>query len=438
MTDARLLALRCLVRIERDKGYSNIVLEQAFRQEPPQREARAFCAALVYGVVERRITLDAILAPRLKHGIDRLDPEVRSVLRMGAYQLYYMRSVPASAAVNESIKLCRAARKSSASGLVNAVLRALVREGCPPPTCNGDELDRLCLAVSAPRELAEHLMRCYGFEAAKQALESALHPAPLFIRRNPLAGEAEGFCRLIEGEGAQIRPYPGVPEAYILEGVAGLEKLKAFTGGGFHVQDLSSQRCALSLEAGPGMRVLDVCAAPGGKAFTLAEEMENQGEVVACDLYPHKLELIQQGAVRLGLTCIIPKVQDATVYNNEFADFDRILCDVPCSGLGILRRKPEIKYKSLQVLESLPAIQYKILENSSHYLRNGGRLVYSTCTLNPAENEDNVERFLQEHSDFERQESPVLEGNWRKTFLPGEEEGGDGFFIAVLKRTERA
>lgn len=432
MACARETALYALVRIERDGAYLNLVLDEALAAaELPPRE-RALCSALVRGVIERKITLDYLLARHLKKPPARLDIEVLCILRMGVYQLFYLDSIPDSAAVNESVKLCRRAKKTSATGLVNGVLRASQRQGMQLEK-KGTPREELSLMLSAPLALINCLCENLGEENARKMLQNALCPAPLFCRVNTAKTTTDKLIEMLASEGVRAAPIEGLPNALNLSGVRGVEQLGSHAGGLFHIQDISSQKAALALGAQEGMNVLDVCAAPGGKSFTIAQQMNNTGCVYACDLYPQRVRLIEQGAARLGLTQIKPMVKDATEYTKWNIEFDRILCDVPCSGLGILRRKPEMKYKPLSEAASLPGLQYKILANAAQYLKRGGVLVYSTCTVRREENGALTKRFLSENPAFSPLESDLL-GGWEKTFIPLSGEDGDGFYIALLQK----
>lgn len=431
---ARRTAFSVLLRVELEGAYSNIALRAALRRDSLSEQDSAFCAALVYGTLERAVTLDAVIGRFLRAPVK--DSEIAVILRMGAYQILYGQ-VPARAAVDESVRLCRYAHKASAGGLCNAVLRRVAENG-------GGELP-VWLRLGVEKALYDRLVRDCGEAPAVRFLEDALRPAPLFVRvRTGRIDEAALIGRL-EAEGVRAKK-TSLPGALALEGTGDPSALPAFRDGLFHVQDLSSQLCALSLDAKPGMRVLDACAAPGGKTFTLAGEMDGRGEIVACDVHPHRVELIREGAERLGFENIIPMVQDSTEYNEKFTNFDRVLCDVPCSGLGGLRRRPELRRKSparrreearMGAILRPEDIQYKILETAAHYVREGGVLVYSTCTLFSEENGRVAERFLAEHPAFERAPLERL-GSWQRTLLPGDGWEGDGFFLARFRRKEAA
>ncbi len=427
---ARVTAFSVLMRVEREGAYSNIALRAALRRASLSGQDGAFCAALVYGTLERAVTLDAVIGRFLRAPVK--DREVTVILRMGAYQILYGQ-VPARAAVDESVRLCRYAHKASACGLCNAVLRRVAENGCGNLP--------VWLRLGVEKALYDRLVRDCGEESAARFLTDALRPAPLFVRVRTGRISEDALIRRLEAEGTQAEK-TSLPGALMLKGTGDPSALPAFRDGLFHVQDLSSQLCALSLDARPGMRVLDACAAPGGKTFTLAGEMDGRGEIVACDVHPHRVELIREGAQRLGFENIIPTVQDSTAYNKKFTNFDRVLCDVPCSGLGGLRRRPELRRQNparrreearLGVIPRLGDSQYKILETAAHYVREGGLLVYSTCTLLCEENEDVAERFLAEHPAFEA--APLEQiGSWRRTLIPSDDWRGDGFFLARFRR----
>ncbi len=441
---AREIALEALLRVE-EGGYSNLVLDHALaRAHHCSALDAAFATQLFYGVLERGITLDAMLSHFSKKPVDSLSPIARMCLRMGLYQIHYMDKVPDSAAVNESVNLVKNSRERQAAGYVNGVLRAVLRSPDLDGLLHaGDPAVRLSLTMSAPLWLVNHLCASYGEDCAQALLSACIGRPPLHLRANPLRADAQQLCERLAAEGIQSEPSAECPGAVTVQkGTGSLERLDAYREGLFHVQDLASQYCCMALDPRPGERLLDCCAAPGGKSFTLAERMDNQGELVAMDLYASKIGLIRDGAARLGLTCIRSVVGDASQPERELGIFDKICCDVPCSGLGIIRRKPEIRYKNVAILDKLPEMQYRILCINANRLRAGGRLVYSTCTLNPAENEAVIGRFLSEHPDFAPAEVlPQLvrragEEGHHITLFPHIHHT-DGFFIAAVTKRVR-
>lgn len=424
----RQTAFRVLNRIERNSAYSNLALDAELRQNRDQEENAAFSSfvtALVYGVLERKITLDWFLSGFLKKPIKKLRPEVLTVLRMGVYQLKFMDKVPVSAAVNESVKLVKNNGCAYAAGLVNSVLRKAAGTELSYPD-RSDFKEFLSVRYSCPVPLVEHYIRNYGEEDAEGILASSLGAVPTALRVNTLKTDAESLIKALAAEG--IEATCGQAEnTLVLENGGALEQTEAYRNGLFHVQDTASALCVQALDLHPGQTVLDLCAAPGGKTFTIAERMQNKGEIFAFDLYPQRVQLIDDGASRLGISIVQTAVCDASVFvRARAASADRVLCDVPCSGLGTIRRKPEIRYKDLGFIDNLTDLQYNILINASKYLKAGGVLVYSTCTLNRAENEEICDRFLREHPDFQKLHDYT-------TLLP-HKDGTDGFFFARLWR----
>ena len=445
MKTARHIAVEALLRVDRGGGYSNLVLDGCLKSGGLTERDRAFCSALFYGVLERRLTLDTVIAHYARQPMKRIAPAVLELLRTALYQIMYLDGVPESAAVNESVELSKTFGCGHAAGFLNGLLRAFLRDGGVleklTPGRGEDEAGYLSLTYSAPRWLCALWLADYGSTAAEGALAAALGRPPIYLRANSKKTTVEELLALLRGRGVTAEAWENVPGCVAVLGAGGVEDMPGFAQGLFMVQDISSQLCALALDARPGQRVVDVCAAPGGKAFAVALEMQDAGELFALDLHPQKVRLIEKGAARLGLTCIKAAENDAKQFDSALGVFDRVLCDVPCSGLGVIRRKPEIRYKEPQGLEGLPEIQYNILETSSKYIEKGGRLVYSTCTLRRAENDDVAERFLKEHPEFTTAPLPerLLEllrpaKDWKVTLLPGGILDSDGFFMACFTR----
>lgn len=432
---ARLLAAKALLRVS-SGGFSNIVLDSMLGEAKLDQRDKAFASALFYGVLERRITIDILIRRYSAIPPEKLDPEAAEVLRMGFYQLLYMNSVPDNAAVNESVELIKELGCPKASGFVNGILRAFVRNGKNADFSRLPGIERLSAEYSAPLWLCKKWCLEFGPQRTQRALRACLGAPPIYARVNTVKADAHAVCEALSTEGASAKPAEIFQNAIIIESPA-LQNTKAYMDGLFHVQDISSQFCAAALGAKPGDRVLDVCAAPGGKTFTVAEIMENRGEVVACDLHAKRAKLVKTGGERLGLGIITARANDATVYDESFGKFDKVLCDVPCSGLGVIRRKPEIRFKKPEDLQSLPKIQYRIAAASAKYLKEGGVLVYSTCTLSRDENENVVkqlmerERLLPEKLPEELQKYSA--DGYSVTLLPGE-INSDGFYFARLRK----
>ena len=411
MKDARLLAFEILYDIRNDSAYSNIALDKALKAYGG--ENKAFISSLVLGVVERQITLDYIIAPYLK---GKTKPKVKLILYMGAYQLYFMDKVPSSAAVNTSVELANQTGVSYYKGLINAVLHKIDNN-----RIDIDAIDDLSVKYSCPQNLINMWSKMYGKEQCEGILETINNKPPVFAVPNSLYVDAEELSYELLNSSIECETDGELVK--ILSSFE-LDKLKPFNDGLFHIQDKSSFECAKALEAKEGETVLDICSAPGGKAFTIAEGMNGKGCVYAYDLYEHRLNLINSGAKRLGLNNIKTAINNAEEFSRSIPMADKILCDVPCSGFGIIRRKPEIRYKELDSVKALPEIQLKILETSARYLKDNSRMIYSTCTLNKKENEKVVLAFLERNPEFRL----IKE----KTVLP-DREGGDGFYFAVLE-----
>lgn len=434
MVNTRAVTLKLLKKIENDKSYSNIILDKALSDSDYSAQEKKFISALFYGVVERSITLDAVINKYSKVKTKKLDTDVLLILRIGIYQLLYMDSVPDSAAVNESVKLAKKCKNPSLSGYVNGVLRAFIRNGKALPE-GKNQINGLSVLYSCPEWLVEKWLNEIGEDKTVSLLKTSIGKARVTVRVNTTRMSVDEVVGILENDGFEVEK-TFLDSCLAISGGVAVEKSKAYQLGLFHVQDISSQLCCMALEAKEGETVIDVCAAPGGKSFTVAEMMNNKGKVLSFDLHESRVKLIDDGAKRLGLDIVEAKQNDASVFDSDMPHVDRVLCDVPCSGLGVIRRKPEIKYKNPEDFDQLPEIQYNILCAASKYLKVGGILVYSTCTVSKAENENVVERFLKENHDFEgaviNNEFSEL-SDYKATIIP-EYFNSDGFFIAKLKR----
>ncbi len=417
--DDRLLAFKILSKIEHDKAYSNITLDNLLNKY--EATSAPFVCAIVYGVLERKITLDYILSRFLTQPIKKLNPQVLTILRMGAYQIKYMDKIPVSAAVNESVKLSKKNKCGFASGLINSVLRKIASNDIDLPNTDNKAYN-LSIAYSCPESLVLHYINDYGYDKAEDILKSSIGAVPTYIKVNTLKITVDDLIDKLNNENiiaVKCREFDYTHE--ILSGNS-VFKSECYNKGYFHAQDLASQICIDNLNPQKKDIVFDMCAAPGGKSFTMAETMENQGEIFSFDMYDHKIKLINDGAERLGINIINANVGDASVFNPNLPKADKILCDVPCGGLGVIRRKPEIKYKDFEFVDKLCELQYNILDNASLYLKDKGVLMYATCSLNKKENEDICSRFLNEHKEFKN--------GGMTTLFPTDRN--DGFFFAKL------
>lgn len=434
-TNARQIAFEVLLKVFKDNAFSNLALDAALKKARLDVRERAFASALVYGVCERAISLDYTLEKHLSKPLSKLKPQVLAILRLGAYQILFMDGVPVSAAVNESVKLAKTNGCAFASGLINAVLRKVSQSGFELPSEN-DKVEYLSIKFSCPRWLIQKWVGEYGIEKTRDILTYSLKENKIAIRVNTLKTSAQSLMESLISKGISCEKGAAENSLTISGLSCSVEELEEFQNGLFHVQGIPSQLCAKALGANEGDTVLDLCAAPGGKTFTIAEIMNNKGAIKAFDLYESRVSLIKNGASRLGLDIVSACVGDASAFDETLGKVDCVLCDVPCSGFGIISKKPEIKFKKKEEIESLPELQYKILKNGSKYVKNGGRLVYSTCTLSKAENENVCNRFLSENPDFKAEKPfPQFSEDCFATVFPSE-NNSDGFFVALFIRKE--
>lgn len=440
MSNPRNTALNVLMKIEQDNAYSNIALNNAIRENKLSGVDSSFVSALVYGVLERKITLDYIIKQYSKIPLRKIEIKTKMILRLGILQLIFMDKIPESAAVNESVNLAKKHKLQKSSGFINGILRSITRseEKYKLP----DKSDRVLyysVKYSAPQELVKLWINSYGELNTEQLLKSLGGRPKICARVNTLKNDKNSLIAELAKENVKAEEIPFLENAVSLTETGSIERLSAYKSGKLHIQDASSQLCVDFLSPKPREVLLDICSAPGGKSFTAAQYMCDRGKIFACDLYNHKLKLISDGAKRLGIHSIVTLKRDGASSDVSLPLADKILCDVPCSGLGILSRKPEIRYKDNLITADLPELQYKILCQSAQYLANGGRLVYSTCTLNPAENNKNARRFLEEHPDFygvklslpPQINRAIDENDYEITLMP-HTSGTDGFYIAVF------
>jgi len=424
---ARDLALDVLIAVDERDAYSNLALTDALRRARLEARDVGLATELVYGTVGRLNTLDYYLAPSLKTPLHKLDAWVRNLLRMTAYQLFYLERVPAFAAINEAVEIAKR-RGAKASGFVNGVLRATLRrkDELKLPSKQRNWTQHVALQHAHPEWLVELWGQTYGHETA-EAMCAANNERPFVaLRANSHRIRRDELVEQLLAQGVVARPSELSPYGILLAEGLDVTQLPAFRDGLCTVQDESSMLVASTLDPQPGERVLDCCAAPGGKTTHLAELMQDQGDVLAVDIHDHKIELIENVVRRLGLTSIRTRAGDIRDVIADEGPFDRILLDAPCSGLGVIRRKPDLKWKkSPGDVREIAALQGELLRTVAPYLKAGGTLVYSTCTVLPQENEEIVQAFLAAHPDYQL-------ASMRQIF-PHEHQS-DGFFIARLTR----
>lgn len=445
MADARKTALEALLKVELSGAYSNLALNASIKRSGLDRRDTALTSALFYGVLERKLTLDYILNGYVKMPLQKMEPAVRCILRMGTFQLVFMDKIPDSAAVNESVRLARKRGLHAACGLVNGVLRNIARapEKFVLPDPQKDKYKYLSIKYACPQEIIHLWTDAYGEETAVALLQSLYGRPPLVARVNTGLTNKAALVQALKEEGIDAQDVPFLQNGVTLTDTGAIEQGKAFAQGLFYIQDGASQLLCEMLAPKEEQTVVDVCAAPGGKSMNFALLMQDRGTVFAYDLYDHKCRLIAQTAKRLHLSSVHTSVRDAAANGGKSAiAADLVLCDVPCSGLGLLRRKPEIRYKNDLGLSTLPQLQYAILCNSAALVKRGGTLIYSTCTLNPAENGGISRRFLKAyHKTFvplglilpQGIQRGINEEKNELTLFP-HINGTDGFFISAFKR----
>lgn len=418
----RELAKQVLNKCVLSEQYSNIALDTALSRHTLSAADRGLLTALVYGVLERGITLDFWI-DSLATQKGEIDAETRTLLRMGLYQLAFLDRVPDHAAVNETVAL--APRRTK--GFVNAVLRAFLRNNkqIALPDREKEPISYLSVRYSFLPAICSEFLNEFGLERTESLLEAFCKQPPVTLRTNTLKISRADLLDRLQKAGYEASATPESPCGIHLSHAA-VTALPGFEEGLFFVQDEASQLCVEALDAQKGMRVLDCCACPGSKSFGAAIDMQNEGEVISCDLHKNKLSLVERGAARLGIDILSVHERDARVPNAEWNGcFDCVLCDVPCSGFGVFAKKPELRYKNPEKSAALPMIQKEILSNSAAFVKAGGRLVYSTCTLLSRENGETIRAFLETHPEYE-----LL----RERTLYPDTDGSDGFYFAVLKK----
>lgn len=423
----RKTAFLTLVDVESKKAYSNLAVNHQIIINKPN--AQGFVRELVYGVLENKITLDYYIDILVRNGVSGLRANELTILRMGIYQLKYMNSVPEYAAVNESVMLAKRYCRGK-DGFINGVLREYINKKIQLrlPDRSDDEIKYLSVKYSYAPWIIELWLEHYSMDFVEALLAAGNKKAPMTVRLNWLRIMKPDLIKKLEESGFEVEEGRLCQNALYVKGNRLLDT-ELYKMGMFTPQDESSMIVAEKLNPKHGDTVMDVCAAPGGKTTAIAERMNNTGKIIASDIYRRKLDLIDKEAVRLGITNVETRSWDATrVDSSMFQRADKVLVDAPCSGLGVIRRKPEIKYKEHTAdMELLPKKQLAILSASSSYVKPGGTLVYSTCTINPEENEHVIDAFMRKNPSFKKIERTLL--------LPNV-NGTDGFFICVMKKDE--
>lgn len=420
---SRKTAFDILFEIEKEDAYSNLTINRFVEKNRPENPA--FIRELVYGVLENKILLDYYLDNLIPSGIKKVKKKEKTLLRLGLYQLMFMDSVPDYAAVNETVVIAKKLMRGR-EGFINGVLRGFMKKGdaIELPSPEKDFKEYLSVKYSFPMWLIQKWEEQFGLKMCEEILAASNRRPQLSVRTNVTKISREELKNKLMEAGYEVTEGEHSPRTLHVSG-SGLLDTDWFKEGYFSVQDEASTVAADMLGAESGETIIDVCAAPGGKSSAIAEMMNNKGKVFSCDIYEHKLELINALAQRLQLNIIEPTLLDGTMGRAQWAEgADRVLADVPCSGLGVIRRKPEIKYKEITDFSELVDIQEKILNNAAGYVKKGGTLVYSTCTINEDENQRQIERFIQKHENFK-----VI---FEKQFLPT--QNIDGFYVCKMIR----
>ena len=461
MFSAREAAFRSLERCERQKKYSSLEIDSAIKKFSLEGAEKNLYVSLVYGVTERLLTLDFIIGALSSREIEKTDLAVLIPIRLALYQIIFMDKIPSSAAVNTAVELTKSFSNRAGANYTNAILRSFLRavgdkceldrilnsEPFAKKFSKLDEFEKLSIEFSYPAWLCKHFADSYGIDNTRNILSALNGKGRLTLRVNTLKISRDELIEKLESRGVNAAKTEFSPFGVDLLNSSAANLLDLIDNGEIFVQDEASQIAACALSPSPDDFMLDSCACPGGKSFSSAILMENRGKIISCDLHKSKLSLIEKGAEKLGIDIISTLESDSAKPNDAIHEAmpygaDKVLCDVPCSGLGVIAKKPEIRYKNEEDVRRLPDIQYKILKNCATYVKSGGVLVYSTCTLNPDENQNNVQKFLEEFPEF----SPCDFEICSEAGISLKSSGGmltlfphinktDGFFIAKMVRS---
>ena len=438
--NARQAALEALERCRKDGAWSGLSLDRILEKKQLEKREAALASRLFLGVLQNSAYCDFYIDRYCSKNASGLQPKLRNILRLGVYQLLFLDKIPARAAVNETVSLCRNVGMERAAGLVNAILRRVAENRQQLPEIpNQGSAEYLSIKYSHPLPLVELFLRERDYAFTEAFLAANNRVPDLTLHVNTLKISIQDYRRALLRAEIPFQEHAGVPGCFDLEGGT-VTELPGYEEGLFYVQDRAARCAVLAAAPEEDMQVLDVCAAPGGKSFAAAIAMGDRGSLLACDIHDNKLSLIRSGGSRLGITCLSTLSCDGRQFREELADrFDLVIADVPCSGLGVIRKRPEIRYKKPEDFAGLPAIQQAILNNAARYVKPGGVLCYSTCTVLHAENQDNVHAFLTAHPDFFT-EPFTVDGREAKDgmleFWP-QLDRTDGFFIAKMRRNQK-
>lgn len=441
-------AVRILCRVDEEGAYANLLLQKELKEVQDGRD-RQLITTLVNGTLKNRLTLDYALRLHLRTALSALPHEVRWILRISAFQLLFLTKIPAPAAINEGVELTKT-RQGKYTKLVNGVLHNVLETGWDIrwPNSKKEAARYLSVRYSHPEWMVKRWLKRYGYEETEKLCSTNNEPVLFWIRTNTLKTTRENLVHKLQEEGIQVLLGERVPESLILENPGSIERLESFKDGLFTVQDESSQLVAHILNPASGDHVLDACAAPGGKTTHIAQKMKDQGKIIAFDIHSHKIELIQQLAQRLGIAIIHAQEGDARELRGvKDGSCQKVLVDAPCSGLGVIRRRADLRYhKAEDEIQKLPALQLEILERAAQCVIKGGELVYSTCTIEPEENFEVVKAFRTAHPEFKPvslvdllpfsldEERDIRQAEKGMLQILPHQHGMDGFFIAKFQR----
>lgn len=444
MDKVREIALKTLYKIDTEKSYSNIVLNEMIKQNKKDLQERdiGLISELVYGVTTWRLTIDEVIKKYSKLRLKKLSAWILNILRMGIYQIIFLDKIPKSAAVNESVNLAKRYGHKSSSNFVNAILRKVKKEDYEEFFSIKDDIERISKTTSMPVWIVDKLMKQNSKEMVEEICKNSNIKPEISIRVNRLKNSKNDLKQDLMQRNISVKD--GLIEDFlIINKIKNIDKLDLFKNGNFTIQDEVAGLIPIILNPKEKDFILDACSAPGGKTSYIAEITNNNSKIDAWDIHEHRINLIKETASRLNISCINTKLEDATKYNDEYKEkYDRILLDVPCLGMGVLKRKPDIKWqRKMEDVNEIVKIQSQILNNCSKYLKKGGKLVYSTCSIFKDENIDIVEKFLEENTNFEIEKIKLKVDCFNKylesdgTLQVYQNKYTDGFFVAkILKK----
>lgn len=441
---AREIALKVLYRIDKERAYSNIALDEELKKNRNNLNEKdiGLISEIVYGTTTWKLTLDEIIKKYSNIKLKKISIWILNILRIGIYQIIFLDKIPKSAAVNESVNLAKRYGHKSSSNFVNAILRKVEKKDFDEFFEIKDDIERISKTTSMPTWIIEELLQENSIDKVSEICQNSNKRPKVCIRVNKLNTTKEEVKKKLEGKGINAR-YGLINDFLILNKTKNIENMEEFKKGDFTIQDEAAGLIPLILNPKEGEKILDACSSPGGKTTYMAEIMNNKGNIEAWDIHEHRVKLVQETSKRLGINIINAKVNDATIYKEEYKEyFDKILLDVPCLGMGVLKRKPDIKWqRKKQDIEEITKIQMKILETCSNYLKSGGELVYSTCSIFDEENRQIIEKFIEKNKEFEIVKIKEIEQEFFNKYIINskyisvyQNEKTDGFFICKIAK----